>query len=95
LLEAIELLTNFFRPCVMLLSKTKRPGGKGWWCAYNAPKAPVQRALKSGALSPEAEKRLRDTLGKTNGVWLMELVRKRRRRWNGNWKGRKRAGAQA
>ena len=80
LLEAIKLHANYFRPCVMLVSKTKRPDGKGWRCVYDAPKTPARRALESGRLSPEAEKRLRDTLENTNGVWLMELVRKRRRR---------------
>ena len=77
LLEAITLHANHFRPCVMLLSKTKRPDGKGWRCVYDAPKTPAQRALESGRLTPEAEKRLLDTQKNTNGVWLMELIRKR------------------
>ena len=77
LLEAITLHANHFRPCVMLVSKTKRPDGKGWRCVYDAPKTPAQRALDSGRLTPENEKRLLDTLKNTNGVWLMELIRKR------------------
>lgn len=77
LLEAIVLHANYFRPCVMLVSKTKRPDGKGWRCVYDAPKTPVQRALESGRLTSENEKRIRDILKNTNGVWLMELIRKR------------------
>lgn len=79
LLEAIALHNNYFRPCVMLLSKTKRPDGKGWRCTYDEPKTPAQRALESGALTDRGRQRIEETLEKTNGVWLMELIRKRRR----------------
>ena len=79
LLEAISLHNNYFRPCVMLLSKTKRPDGKGWRCVYDEPKTPAQRALESGALTERGRKRIEETMANTNGVWLMELIRKRRR----------------
>ncbi|MBP5786771.1 MAG: transposase family protein, partial [Kiritimatiellae bacterium] len=79
LLEAITLYNNYFRPCVMLLSKTKRPDGKGWRCVYDEPKTPAQRALESGVLTERAKKAIEDTLAHTNGVWLMELLRKRYR----------------
>lgn len=80
LLEAVTLHNNYFRPCVMLLSKTKRPGGKGWKCVYDEPRPPARRALESGVLTEEAKARIGKTLEDTNGVWLMELIRKRRRR---------------
>ena len=51
LLEAISLHYNYFRPCVMLLSKTKRHDGKGWRCVYDEPKTPARRALESGTLT--------------------------------------------
>ena len=79
LLEAVCTYNNYFRPCVMLLGKEKRADGKGYRCRYDEPKTPAQRALESGALSKEAEGRIRDTLAKTNGVWLMELIGKRYR----------------
>ena len=79
LLEAVCKYNNYFRPCVMLLGKEKRADGKGHRCRYDEPRTPAQRALESGALTDEAEKRIRDTLAKTNGVWLMELIRKRYR----------------
>ena len=79
LLEAIALHNNYFRPCVMLLTKTKRPDGKGWRCVYDEPKTPAQRALESGTLTEEGRKRIEETLENTNGVWLMELIRKRYR----------------
>lgn len=79
LLEAISLHNNYFRPCVMLLSKTKRPDGKGWRCVYDEPKTPARRALESGALTERDRKRIEETMANTNGVWLMELIRKRRR----------------
>ena len=79
LLESISLHNNYFRPCVMLLSKTKRPDGKGWRCVYDEPKTPARRALESGALTERDRKRIEETMANTNGVWLMELIRKRRR----------------
>ena len=80
LLEAINLYNNYFRPCVMLLSKTKRPDGKGWRYVYDEPRTPAQRALASGMLTEQAQKKIEETLANTNGVWLMELIGKRRRR---------------
>ena len=80
LLEAICLHNNYFRPCVMLLGKEKRANGKGYRCRYDKPRTPAQRALESGVLTKEAERRIRDTLAKTNGVGLMELIGKRYRR---------------
>ena len=79
LLEAISLHNNYFRPCVMLLSKTKRPDGKGWRCVYDEPKTPARRALESGTLTERGRERIEKTLESTNGIWLMELIRKRYR----------------
>ena len=80
LLEAICLYNNLFRPCVMLTSKRKRRDGKGYKCRYDEPRTPAQRALDSGVLTEESEKRLRETLEKTNSVALMDLIGKRYRR---------------
>ena len=80
LLEAICLYNNYFRPCVMLTSKSKRRDGKGYRCRYDEPRTPAQRALESGVLTAESEKRIRQTLARTNGVRLMELIGKRYRR---------------
>lgn len=79
LLEAICLYNNYFRPCVMQTSKRKRRDGKGYRCRYDEPRTPAQRALESGALTAETEKRIRETLERTNGVRLMELIGKRYR----------------
>ena len=80
LLEAICLYNNYFRPCVMLTSKSKRRDGKGYRCRYDEPRTPAQRALESGVLTAESERRIRQTLARTNGVRLMELIGKRYRR---------------
>ena len=79
LLEAICMYNNYFRPCVMLLGKEKRANGKGYRCRYDMPRTPAQRALESGVLTKNAERRIRDTLAKTNSVYLMELIGKRYR----------------
>ena len=80
LLEAVCKYNNYFRPCVMLLGKEKRADGKGYKCRYDTPRTPAQRALESGVLTREAERKIRETLANTNGVWLMELIGKRYRR---------------
>lgn len=64
----------------MLTSKSKRRDGKGYRCRYDEPRTPAQRALESGALTAESERRIRQTLARTNGVRLMELIGKRYRR---------------
>ena len=56
-LQALCLYTNFFRPCVMLLEKTKRPDGKGYICRYDSPKTPCERVLESGVLTQNRKKR--------------------------------------
>ena len=77
-LEALCLYNNFFRPCMMLLSKTKRADGKRYRYRYDKPKTPYERALESGVLSAEEAERLRRKRASLNPVWLMELFVKRR-----------------
>ena len=77
-LQALCLYNNFFRPCVMLLEKTKRPDGKGYICRYDSPKTPYERVLESGVLTQKQEEALRRKRASLNPVWLMELFLKRR-----------------
>lgn len=77
-LQALCLYNNFFRPCVMLLEKTKRADGKGFICRYDSPKTPCERVLESGVLTPKQEEALRRKRASLNPVWLMELFVKRR-----------------
>ena len=77
-LQALCLHNNFFRPCVMLLEKKKRPDGKGWICRYDSPKTPCERVLESGVLTPKQEEALRRKRASLNPVRLMELFLKRR-----------------
>ncbi len=77
-LEALCLHNNYFRPCVMLLSKTKRADGKRYRYRYDSPKTPYERVLESGVLTAEQAEALRRKRASMNPVWLMELFVKRR-----------------
>ncbi|MBR1608215.1 MAG: hypothetical protein IJ678_01195 [Kiritimatiellae bacterium] len=79
-LEALCLYNNFFRPCVMLLSKTKRPDRNGWIYRYDKPKTHYERVLESGILAKEQAERLCRKRASLNPVQLMELFVKRRTR---------------
>ncbi len=79
-LEALCLYNNFFRPCVMLLSKTNRQDRNGYVYRYDKPKTPFERVLESGILTKEQAERLCRKRASLNPVQLMELFVKRRAR---------------
>ncbi len=78
LLEAVNTYNNYFRPCVMLVEKKKRPDGKGYRCRYDRPRTPAQRAMECGVLTPEQTRKIQKVLAETNVVHLVELIQKRR-----------------
>ena len=82
---------NFFRPTKMLVSKTKKPDGKGFVRRYQSggPRTPYQRVLESGILDESGAKALKDRYGRLNGVQLyQQIVRRLKRilRRQENWR---------
>lgn len=71
---------NFFCPCRMLVSKEKRPDGKGYKCKYDKPKTPYQRVLDEHVLTPEQESSLRAYRASLSGMDLYRRVLKRLRK---------------
>ena len=73
---------NFFRPTKMIVSKTKKPDGKGYVRKYQAggPKTPYQRVLESGVLNEEEAKVLTERYRRLNGIQLYQQVVRRLRR---------------
>lgn len=71
---------NFFCPCKMLISKKKRPDGKGYTCKYDKPKTPYQRVLDEHVLTPEQEDSLRAYKAGLSGLDLYRRVLKRLRK---------------
>lgn len=71
---------NFFSPCKMLVSKEKRPDGKGYKCRYDKPKTPYQRVLDEHVLTPEQEDSLRAYRAGLSGMDLYRRVLKRLRK---------------
>ena len=62
---------NLFCPCKMLVSKEKRPDGKGYKCTYDKPRTPYQRVPDEHVLTPEQEAALkahRSRLPRRNGA---------------------------
>ena len=71
---------NFFCPCKMLVSKEKRPDGKGYKCTYDKPKTPCQRVLDEHVLTPEQEAALKAHRARLSGMDLYRRVLKRLRK---------------
>ena len=71
---------NFFCPCKMLVSKEKRPDGKGYKCKYDKPRTPYQRVLDEHVLTPEQETALKAYRSRLGGMELYRRVCKRLRK---------------
>ena len=71
---------NFFCPCKMLVSKEKRPDGKGYRCRYDKPRTPYQRVLDEHVLAPEQETALKACRSRLSGMDLYRRVLKRLRK---------------
>ena len=71
---------NFFCPCKMLVSKEKRPDGKGYKCKYDKPRTPYQRVLDEHVLTPEQETALKAYRARLSGMDLYRRVCKRLRK---------------
>lgn len=68
---------NFFCPCKMLVSKTKRADGKGYKCVYDKPKTPYQRLLEENVLSDEERARLEKRKAKLCGIDLLAKIKRK------------------
>jgi len=71
---------NFCVPCKMLVSKIKRPSGKGFATRYDAPKTPYRRVLDDPDVSDETKEELRRRKSEINGIELFHRLKKRLRR---------------
>ena len=71
---------NFFCPCKMLVSKEKRPEGKGYKCNFDKPKTPYQRVLDEHVLTPAQEAALKARKARLSGMELYRRVLKRLRK---------------
>ena len=52
----------------MLISKRKRPDGKGFICHYDTPQTPAQRALADPSISERVKARIRKRMASINSV---------------------------
>ena len=73
---------NFFRPTKMIVSKTKKPDGKGYVRKYQAggPRTPYQRVLESGVLNEEEAEALTERYRRLNGIQLYQQAVRRLKR---------------
>ena len=71
---------NFFCPCKMLVSKEKRPDGKGHRCRYDKPRTPYRRVLDEHVLTQEQETALKAYRSRLSGMDLYRRVCRRLRR---------------
>ena len=71
---------NFFSPCKMLVSREKRPDGKGYRCRYDKPRTPYQRVIDEHVLTPEQEAALKAHRARLSGMDLYRRVLKRLRK---------------
>lgn len=71
---------NFCVPCKMLVSKIKKPSGKGFATRYDSPRTPYQRVLDDPDVSEETKERLRKRKSEINGIELFHRLTKRLRR---------------
>lgn len=78
LLRHICDFNNYCRPSKMLISKRKRPDGKGFICHYDTPQTPAQRALADPSISERVKARIRKRMATINSVHLYRLIVKKR-----------------
>ena len=78
LLRHICDFNNYCRPSKMLISKHKRPNGKGFICHYDIPQTPAQRALADPTISERVKARIRKRMSSINSVHLYRLIVKKR-----------------
>lgn len=71
---------NFCVPCKMLVSKIKKPSGKGFATKYDAPKTPYMRVLEDPDVDEAVKAKLRLRKAEINGIDLFHRLRKRLRR---------------
>ena len=71
---------NFFCPCKMLVSKEKRPDGKGFSCRYDRPRTAYQRLLDEHVLSEEDARALARYRNSLHGIELRHRLVKRLKR---------------
>ena len=64
----------------MLVSKEKRPDGKGYKCTYDTPRTPYKRVLEEHVLTPEQEAALKTHRSRLSGMELYMRVIKRLRK---------------
>ena len=64
----------------MLVSKEKRPDGKGYKCKYDKPRTPYQRVLDEHVLTPRQETALKAYRARLSGMDLYRRVCKRLRK---------------
>jgi len=74
---------NFCVPCKMLVSKIKKPSGKGFATRYDTPKTPYQRVLDDPDVADDVKDGLRKRKSEINGIELFHRLRKRLRRIRG------------
>lgn len=78
LLRDICDYNNYCRRSKMLISKRKRPDGKGYICRYDTPQTPAQRALADPTLDERTKARIRARQAAINSIRLHRLIIKRR-----------------
>lgn len=71
---------NFCVPCKMLISKIKKPSGKGFATRYDAPKTPYMRVLEDPNVEESVKTALRKRKSEINGIALFHQLKKRLRR---------------
>ena len=73
---------NFFRPTKMIVSKEKKPDGKGFVRKYQdgGPRTPYQRVLESGVLNKDEAEALTGRYRRLNGIQLYQQVVRRLKR---------------
>ena len=64
----------------MLVSKEKRPDGKGYKCKYDKPRTPYLRVLDEHVLTPEQETALKAYKARLSGMDLYRRVCRRLRK---------------
>ena len=71
---------NLFCPCRMLVSKERRPDGKGCRCRYDRPRTPYQRVLDEHVPAPGQEAALKAYRDGLSGMELYRRVLRRLRK---------------
>ena len=71
---------NFFRPSKMLVSKEKRPDGKGFTRKYDRPSTPFKRILNESSIPQKQKQKLIEAKAKVSGIDLRYRIVKRLKR---------------